>query len=96
MQTSRQGIAHKARRDKRHRLRNLFGLLNAPFLWSCWQYLRQEAASGVDRVTAAAYGQHVIPNIRDLVERLKRGASRAKLVVRRWLPKGDGKRRPLG
>jgi RNA-directed DNA polymerase len=96
MQTSLQGIAHKARSDRRHRFRNLFGMLNEPFLWSCWQYLRKEAASGVDRVTAAEYGQHFIPNVRDLIERLKRGAYRAKLVVRRWIPKGDGKRRPLG
>jgi group II intron reverse transcriptase/maturase len=71
-------------------------MLNEPCLWSCWQYLRKEAASGVDRGTAAEYGQHVIPHSRDLVERLKRGAYRAKLVVRRWIPKGDGKRRPLG
>ena len=61
MQTSLQGIAHKARRDKRHRFRNLFGMLNEPCLWSCWQYLRKEAASGVDRVTAAEYGQHCHP-----------------------------------
>jgi group II intron reverse transcriptase/maturase len=96
MQTSLQGIANKAKSDKRHRLRNLFGMLNEPFLWSCWQYLRKEAASGVDRVTAEEYGQQCIPNVRDLVERLKRGAYRAKLVARRWIPKGDGKRRPRG
>ena len=96
MQTSLQGIAHQARSDRRPRCRNLFGMLNEPCLWSYWQYLRKEAASGVDRATAAEYGQHFIPNARDLIERLKRGAYRAKLVVRRWIPQGDGKRRPLG
>jgi len=96
MHTSLQGIAHKARSDRRHRCRNRFGRRNEPCLWSCWQYLRKEAASGVDRVSAAEYGQHFIPNVRDLIERLKRGAYRAKLVVRRWIPQGDGKRRPLG
>ena len=30
------------------------------------------------------------------MERVKRGAYRAKLVVRRWRPQGDGTRRPLG
>ena len=96
MHTSLQGRANKAKSDKGHRFRNLFGRLNAPFLWSCWQHLRKEAASGVDRVTAEAYGRHLIPNVRDLIERVKRGAYRAKLVLRRWIPKGDGKRRPLG
>ena len=80
MHTSLQGRANKAKRDKGHRFRNLFGTRNAPFLWRCWQHLRKEAASGVDRVTAEAYGRHLIPNVRDLIERVKRGAYRAKLV----------------
>ena len=80
MPTSLQGRAHKAKSDKGHRFRHLFGMLNDPLLGSCWQHRRKEAASGVDRVTAEAYGRHIIPNVRDLVERVKRGAYRAKLV----------------
>lgn len=80
MQTSLQGIADKAKSDKRHRFRNLFGLLNALFLLRCWRELRKEAASGVDRVTVAGYSQHVIRNVHDLVARVTRGAYRAKLV----------------
>ena len=80
MPTSLQGRAHKAKRDKGHRWRHLVGMLNAPLLWSGWQHLRQEAARGVDRVTAAAYGRHSIPHVRDLIERVKRGAYRAQLV----------------
>ncbi|HEY5864236.1 MAG TPA: reverse transcriptase domain-containing protein [Candidatus Tectomicrobia bacterium] len=71
-------------------------MLNVLCRWSCWPSLRKEAASGVDRVTAEAYQQHGTANGRDLVERLKRGAYRAKLVLRRWIPKGDGTYRPLG
>jgi group II intron reverse transcriptase/maturase len=96
MQTSLQGIANKAQSDKKHRFGNLFGMLNEVFLWSCWPALRKEAASGVDRVTADEYHQHGTANVRNLVERLKRGAYRAKLVLRRWIPKGEGKSRPLG
>jgi len=80
MPTSLQGIAHKARSDKGHRFRHRCGMRNAPFLWSCWQHLRKEAASGVDRVTAAASGRHILPNVRDLSERVKRGAYRTKWV----------------
>jgi RNA-directed DNA polymerase len=96
MQTSLQGIADKAKSDKRHRFRNLFGLLTVFFLGDCWRYVRKGAASGVDRVTAEAYGQQLSGHVHDLVERVKRGAYRAKLVLRRWIPKGDGTRRPLG
>jgi RNA-directed DNA polymerase len=96
MHTALQGRANKAKSDKKHRFRNLFGLLNELFLWSCWSYLRKDAASGGDRVTAQEYAQHGTANVRDLVERLKRGAYRAKLVLRRWIPKGEGKYRPLG
>lgn len=80
MQTSLQGRADKAKSDKRHRFRHLFGLLNAPFLWQCWRELRKDAASGVDRVTAAGDGQHVIGNVPALIARVTRGAYRAKLV----------------
>ena len=80
MHTSLQGRANKAKRDKGQRLRNLFGRLKEACLWSGWQHLRKAAASGVDRVTAEAYGRHIIPNVRDLIERVKRGAYRAKLV----------------
>jgi len=96
MQTSLQGIANKAHSDKTHRFRNLFGMLNVLFLWSCWPSLRKDAARGVDRGTAEEYHQHGTANVRDLVERLQRGASRAKLVLRRWIPKGEGTYRPLG
>jgi len=96
MQTSLQGRADKAKSDKRHRFRHLFGLLTVFFLGDCWRYVRKGAASGVDRGTAEAYGQQLSGNVHHLVERVKRGAYRAKLVLRRWIPKGDGKRRPLG
>jgi retron-type reverse transcriptase len=96
MQTSLQGIANKAQSDKKHRFRNLFGMLHAVLLWSCWPSVRKDAASGVDRVTAEEYHQQGTANVRDLVERLKRGAYRAKFVLRRWIPKGEGKYRPLG
>ena len=61
-----------------------------------WQYIRKGAASGVDRVSAAEYEQNLEENIHQLVEDLKRKHYRAKNVLRRYIPKGDGKLRPLG
>jgi len=96
MPTSLQGIANKARRDKQPRFQNLAGMLTEGYFKYCWQYLRKDAASGVARVTAAEYGQHFTTNVRALIERLKSGGYRAKLVLRKWIPKGNGKFRPLG
>ncbi|MFQ5641139.1 MAG: reverse transcriptase domain-containing protein, partial [bacterium] len=96
MQTSLQGIAKKAKRQQDHRFGNLFGMLNEQYLVYCWRYLRKDAASGVDRVTAKEYGRNFTTNVRTLVERLKRGSYRAKLVLRQWIPKGKDKLRPLG
>jgi group II intron reverse transcriptase/maturase len=96
MQTSLRGIAEKAARDKTYRFRNLFGMLNAGFLLWCWNFLNKKSASGVDRVSASHYSADLKGNITRLVERVKGGAYRAKLVLRRFIPKIDGKQRPLG
>ena len=96
MQTSLQGIAKKARERKQHRFQDLYRLLNEEFLHDCWRYIRKDAAYGVDQVSAREYEENLEENIRQLVERLKRKSYRAKLVRRQYIPKGEGKVRPLG
>jgi RNA-directed DNA polymerase len=90
------GIANKAKADKQHRFRDLYRCLNADFLLDCWQELNQDAASGIDGVTAAAYEENLQANIEALAERLKLKRYRAKLVRRTYIPKENGKERPLG
>jgi len=96
MQTSLRGIAKKAQEQEKHRFGNLYEMLNEENLLDCWQYIRKDAACGVDRVSAREYEENLEENIRNLVERLKRGSYRAKLVRRQYIPKGEGKMRPLG
>lgn len=96
MQTSLQGIAKKAAKEKRHRFRDLYRLLNEELLHDCWRRIRKNAAYGVDQISAQEYGEHLDENIRQLVARLKRKSYRAKLVRRHYIPKADGKMRPLG
>jgi group II intron reverse transcriptase/maturase len=50
----------------------------------------------VDRVTIREYGKSLEENVQDLVERIKRGRYRAKLIRRKYIPKANGKLRPLG
>jgi group II intron reverse transcriptase/maturase len=71
-------------------------MLNEEFLLDSWRYIRKDAAYGVDQVSAEEYEENLEENIRQLVERLKRKSYRAKLVRRQYIPKGEGKLRPLG
>ena len=96
MPTSLLAIAKKAQEKKDLRFFNLYRLIDENFLLDCWRDIRKNAAYGVDRVSAAQYGENLINNIRNLVERLKRKNYRARLVRRHWIPKLDGKMRPLG
>jgi group II intron reverse transcriptase/maturase len=96
MPTSLRGIAKRARRDKKARFRDLYGLLNQQNLRWCFYQLRKDGATGVDQVTFAEYERDLDTNLDDLVQRLKRKRYRAKLVRRKWIPKAGGKLRPLG
>ncbi len=96
MHTSLQGIAKKAAQHKTYRFRNLFGLLTAPFIMWCWQFLNKRSAPGVDRTSAREYEEQLGANILNLIDRVKRGTYRARLILRRYIPKGEGKWRPLG
>jgi retron-type reverse transcriptase len=70
----------------------------------CWgdpgsspgQALNTDAASGGDGVTWHAYAENLQANVEALVERLKQQRYRAKLMRRRYIPKGNGQERPLG
>src|SRR2546427_4006755 len=96
MPTSLLAIAKKAREKKDVRFFNLYGLIDEILLRDCWRDIRKNAASGVDDVSAKEYEENLMDNIRNLVERLKRKSYRARLVRRHWIPKPDGRQRPLG
>jgi len=96
MQTTLLGIANKASCDKAHRFRNLFGLLTVGFLWWCWRFVNPRAAAGVDRLTARAYGENLLENLAELVGAVKAESYRSKWILRKYIPKPNGKLRPLG
>ncbi len=96
MQTSLRGISNRAAKDKEHRFGNLYGLLDENFLKWCFWQLKRDAAPGVDRVDFYEYRENLDENIANLVKRLKQKNYRAKLVRRQYIPKINGKLRPLG
>jgi retron-type reverse transcriptase len=58
--------------------------------------LKRRAAPGVDGVTWQDYEAKLEDNLRELHARVQRGTYRAQPVRRRFIPKADGKQRPLG
>lgn len=95
-QTSLRGIVIKAKESGKHRFQDLYRSLNAGLLLSCWRSLNKNASSGVDKVTAELYEANLVENIQTLVTRLKTKQYRCKLVRRSYIPKENGKERPLG
>jgi group II intron reverse transcriptase/maturase len=74
----------------------LYRLLNEENLRGCFYQLRRSAAPGVDKVTFEEYESDLDANLADLVGRLKADRYHAKLVRRKYIPKPNGKLRPLG
>lgn len=95
-QTFLRAIAEKANQDPHHRFGDLYRWLDEDVLRLCFYRLRKDAASGVDGVSFQEYEKDLEANLADLVGRLKRKAYRARLVRRKYIPKGLGKFRPLG
>jgi len=90
-------IGQVARTDKGRRFTTLLHhVYNIETLREAYFSLKREAAPGVDGETWQSYGEQLEGNLADLSERLRRGAYRAKPVRRVFIPKPDGRQRPLG
>jgi RNA-directed DNA polymerase len=90
-------VRQAARKDKKLRFTALLHhIYNLETLRMAYFSLKKEAAPGVDGETWRQYGEQLEGNLQDLSERLKRGAYRAKPVRRVYIPKADGRQRPLG
>lgn len=89
-------IAEKARMDPRCRFTSLYHLMNKEHLRECFDSLRKEAATGIDKVTKEEYSEDLEENLENLVERLHKMSYRPQPVRRAYVPKAGGKRRPLG
>lgn len=96
MQTSLQGIEQKAKQNKKHKFSNLYGLLNEQALGYAWKNINKKASAGVDKITAEEYAENLTENINEIVDALRNKRYHAKLIKRVEIPKGNGKKRPLG
>ena len=89
-------IREAARNRKEERFTSLLHHIDVALLERAYHWLKRDAAPGVDGVTWAQYGEGLADRLADLHGRVHRGAYRAQPSLRAYIPKPDGKQRPLG
>ena len=90
------GVREAAQRDKKRKFTNLLHHITPELLRASFFDLKKRAAPGIDGQTWHDYATDFERRIDDLHGRIHRGAYRAKPSKRTYIPKPDGKMRPLG
>lgn len=90
-------VREAAKREKGQRFTALLHHVTEDRLWQAYQTMRRDAAAGTDGQTWKQYGGEGLEvRLKELHSRLHRGAYRAKPTRRVYIPKPDGRQRPLG
>src|SRR5712664_1809524 len=90
------GVRKVAKERKQERFTALLHHLNVDLLRDSFYALQRKASPGVDGVTWQEYEIGLEDRLVDLYSRVHRGAYRAKPSRRVFIPKADGRQRPLG
>ena len=90
------GVRQTARARKQERFTALLHHLTIDLLRESYYALKRRAAPGVDGVSWQQYEQGLEERLTDLHGRVHRGAYRAQPSRRVYIPKADGRQRPLG
>src|SRR5215218_5935146 len=88
-------IRQAARQRKKEKFTALFHHVSIDHLAEAFSELKENAAAGVDGLTCRDYEQHLERNLEDLHARVHRGAYRALPSRRVYIPKPDGRQRPI-
>ena len=70
--------------------------VDVDFLREAYRRTRKDATPGADGVTAAEYALNLEENLQNLYERMRGGRYEGPPVLRAWLDKEDGSKRPIG
>ena len=95
METKLERIAEISANSPRPEFTSLYHLINKEMLLQCHKELDGNKAVGVDEITKKEYERNLEQNIDDLVERLKRKSYKPQPSIRVYIPKSNGKLRPL-
>jgi RNA-directed DNA polymerase len=89
-------VRKAAQERKGERFTTLLHHIDATLLSQAYHWLRRDAAPGVDGMTWDAYGEGLEVRLCDLESRIHQGSYRAQPSLRAYIPKPDGRQRPLG
>lgn len=89
-------VREAARQRKKERFTALLHHVTVDLLQAAYSCLKRDAAPGVDGLTWREYEQNLEASLIDLHARLHRGAYRTSPSRRQYIPKEDGRQRPLG
>jgi RNA-directed DNA polymerase len=89
-------VREAARKDRKLKFTALLHHVSIDLLRDSYFSLKKQAAPGVDGMTWEEYGRGLEVRLSDLHGRIHRGAYRAQPSRRVWIPKADGRQRPLG
>jgi RNA-directed DNA polymerase len=89
-------VREAAKQRKKERFTALLHHVTVDLLKEAYFWLKREAAPGVDGRTWQNYKQNLEANLVELHSRIHRGTYRALPSQRRYIPKPDGRQRPLG
>ncbi len=96
METKLERISELVAQKPRMVFTSLYHLINIDLLRQCHREMNGLKATGVDRVTKEAYEANREENLKELVSRLKKKQYRPQPSLRVYIPKANGKQRPLG
>jgi group II intron reverse transcriptase/maturase len=94
--TKLERVAKQAREYPEQAFTTLAHHIDVEFLREAYRRTRKDGAVGVDGQTASDYERDLGSNLQSLLDRFKSGTYRAPPVRRVYIPKADGKRRPIG
>jgi RNA-directed DNA polymerase len=94
MSTDINRITELAKEDPKRQFSSIAHLITVAKLYA-FRGLRKDASAGIDGVTYEQYETNVEENIQQLHQRLKEGKYRAQPLRRVYIPKEDGKQRPI-
>ena len=94
--TKLQRMAELAREDPKRAFLSLAHYIDVDFLREAFRRTRKDGATGVDGQTGKEYEEQLEENLKSLLDRFKSGTYKAPPVRRTYVPKDDGRQRPIG
>jgi RNA-directed DNA polymerase len=95
MSTQIDRLTELAKEDPKRQFYSIAHMITVGTLYAAFRGLRKKASAGVDGVSYEEYERDVARNIQTLHERLKNGEYRAQPLRRVYIPKENGKQRPI-